>query len=139
MSGYLAFYRTGVPEVDAILSAIENAGDAYHHTEYWDEPQDHLDGKSYSDIIDEKIHTCRYALDKPKYTNTNHGVTMQDRKFSCGDGANINDDNFDFDANLKVTGDFGEGQLREYVEMITFVLNSHVALLERIKELESRG
>ena len=46
MSGYLNFKPTGVPEIDAILRAIEVAGDAYHHTEDWgddDNGESHID------------------------------------------------------------------------------------------------
>lgn len=39
MAGYLQFDKTGVPEVDAILEELRQAGDAYHHTSQWgDEP-----------------------------------------------------------------------------------------------------
>lgn len=69
MSGYLSFNRTGHPEVDAILSQIEDAGDGYHHTEYWgDELYWHPDKKSYLDLIDEKIDLAKIALDKAKET-----------------------------------------------------------------------
>lgn len=66
MSGYLSFNRTGHPEVDTILDAIETAGDAYHHTSQWgDECSWQDDKKSYIDIIDEKIDLARIALSKP--------------------------------------------------------------------------
>lgn len=65
MSGYLSFNRTGHPEVDAILSAIEDAGDGYHHTSQWgDEIYWRDDKKSYMDIIDEKIDSARITLSK---------------------------------------------------------------------------
>jgi len=32
MSGYVDLKRTGHKEVDAILAAIEDAGDGFHHT-----------------------------------------------------------------------------------------------------------
>lgn len=60
MSGYLRFNSTGVPAVDAILQAIENAGDYYHHTSQW---QDSDDGeKSQIELIDEKIDEARVIL-----------------------------------------------------------------------------
>ena len=60
MSGYLNFDRTGHDEVDAILDAIERAGDGFHHTEFWDE--DLGKGQSYMDIINEKIKKAKEAL-----------------------------------------------------------------------------
>lgn len=58
MSGYLSFYRTGNEKFDAVLSAIEDAGDAFHHTSEWSYPCDQLDGKSYLDIIDKLVLAC---------------------------------------------------------------------------------
>lgn len=60
MSGYIDLKRTGHKEVDAILDAIERAGDGFHHTSQWDEDLGH--GKSYIDIINEKIDAARTAL-----------------------------------------------------------------------------
>ena len=60
MSGYLDFKRTGHKEVDEILEAIERAGDGFHHTSQWDD--DLGDGKSYIDLIDEKIEAAQLAL-----------------------------------------------------------------------------
>lgn len=34
---YYGFDKTGVPEIDKILSAVACAGKAYHHTECWTE------------------------------------------------------------------------------------------------------
>lgn len=61
MSGYLYFERTGHKEVDEILKAIEDAGDRYHHTSFWDESYD--DKPSCLDIIDQKIALARIALE----------------------------------------------------------------------------
>ena len=61
MSGYLSFKRTGHKEVDAILQAIEDAGDAYHCTSNWDEES--ASGKSYSDIINAKIEEAQKELE----------------------------------------------------------------------------
>jgi len=49
VSGYLAFEYTDCEVVDAILSAIETAGHAYHHTEQWD---DENGGESVSSVIE---------------------------------------------------------------------------------------
>ena len=62
MSGYLRFQRTGLEVVDDILSTIERAGDAFHHTSQWQEKTYWLDGKSCDDLIDEKIAIARAQL-----------------------------------------------------------------------------
>ena len=61
MSGYLEFKRTGHKEVDAILQAIEDAGDAYHCTSNWNEES--ASGKSHIDIINEKIEEVQKELE----------------------------------------------------------------------------
>ena len=60
MSGYLGFKRTGHKEVDEILQAIEEAGSGYHCTSDWDEEL--YSGKSYCDLIDEKIEAAKISL-----------------------------------------------------------------------------
>jgi hypothetical protein len=65
MSGYLSFTRTGNALVDDILSAIENAGDSFHHTSDWQDKNDWLDGKSCIELIEEKIEIARQQLTKP--------------------------------------------------------------------------
>lgn len=49
---YYGFYKTGVREIDEILSAVAMAGKGYHHTESW---TDDLYGEDYSyvDMIQE--------------------------------------------------------------------------------------
>jgi hypothetical protein len=34
---YYGFDKTGIPEIDRILSAVACAGKAFHYTEYWGE------------------------------------------------------------------------------------------------------
>lgn len=60
MSGPLAFKKTGHKEVDEILYAIEEAAHGFNHTSLWD--QDLGDGKSYNDLIDEKIDAAKTVL-----------------------------------------------------------------------------
>ena len=60
MSGYLNFERTGIKAIDEILEAIERAGDGFHHTSQWDD--DLGEGKSYLDLIDEKIEAAKEAF-----------------------------------------------------------------------------
>jgi hypothetical protein len=59
------------------------------------------------------------------YTNTSGDMTMNNRNFSYFDRGVISDNNFDFDAMLKVSGDFGgSDKLDEYCKMITAALNN---------------
>jgi hypothetical protein len=46
---YFSFEPTGVEAIDAILAAVAQAGEAYHHTESWSEPGS--DGLSEVDRI----------------------------------------------------------------------------------------
>ena len=62
MSGYLNFHRTGIQVVDDILEAIEYASTAYHHTWYWGDESEFLDGKSHNDLINEAIEKASKQL-----------------------------------------------------------------------------
>jgi hypothetical protein len=63
MSGYLDFHRTGNDAVDLILCAIENAGDAYHHTELWCDDYGDGDGNvSHIDRINAAIDAAAIVL-----------------------------------------------------------------------------
>ena len=52
---YYGFDPTGVPEIDAILSAVAHAGKGYHHTESWsDDPGEwgrYGPGRSMAEVI----------------------------------------------------------------------------------------
>lgn len=53
---YYGFDRTGVPEIDRILSAVAWAGKAYHHTDQWSDVKGEpygprLPGMSLTDVI----------------------------------------------------------------------------------------
>lgn len=69
MSGYLYFDGTGSDEIDEILTTIERAGRAYHHTRDWTTPDD--EGLSEADRIQAAAQkaadavrlTCRAARD----------------------------------------------------------------------------
>jgi hypothetical protein len=62
---------------------------------------------------------------EPVYTNTEHGVTMQERNFSYDGNGWIQDNNFDYDAGWKVTGDFIGDDKDQYCQMICDALNSY--------------
>ncbi|MCK5612541.1 hypothetical protein KAR91_62295 [Candidatus Pacearchaeota archaeon] len=65
MSGYLYFNKTGNAHIDKILSVLEGAGNAYHHTSEWDDEQDSLNGKSYLDLIQDAADDAAKALAPP--------------------------------------------------------------------------
>jgi len=55
---YYGFDPTGIPEIDAILSAVAHAGKGYHHTEMWSDvpsPEEKWarfgPGRSMTDVI----------------------------------------------------------------------------------------
>ena len=59
------------------------------------------------------------------FTNGDRRMTMGGRTFTFeGDGL-IFDNNFDFDACLRVSGDFAGDEKQQYAQMIVEVLNSH--------------
>lgn len=58
MSGYLNFYPTGNEKIDAIVSLLNEAGNAYHHTDGWHEEIDYYGGKSYCDLLQEALNNA---------------------------------------------------------------------------------
>ena len=49
---YFGFDSTGVPEVDAILSAVAYAGKGYHHTDEWGGGESRFgEDRPYGDVI----------------------------------------------------------------------------------------
>ena len=65
------------------------------------------------------------ALRAKLFTSGDRCMSMKDRIFTLeGDGF-ILDNNFDFDAALKVSGDFVNDEKNQYSKMIINVLNAH--------------
>lgn len=48
---FYSFTPTGVEGIDKILSAVAQAGKAFHHTNQWSESCEWLGEKSYVDLI----------------------------------------------------------------------------------------
>lgn len=61
MSGYLWFTRTNVPEIDEIIEQLEDAGNAYHHTAYWDEETLLQPDKTHRELIQESLEKAANA------------------------------------------------------------------------------
>lgn len=60
---YYWFSKTGVREIDEILSAVAMAGKAYHHTSDWGN-DDYYEGHSVVDLIQEMADRAAMALIK---------------------------------------------------------------------------
>ena len=60
MSGYLDFNKTGCAPIDKIAEALDNAGNAYHHTEQWHDAD--VSGKSCVDSIQEALDGAASAV-----------------------------------------------------------------------------
>lgn len=58
-------------------------------------------------------------------TNTNREMVMRDRFFTVEQNTFVLDNNFDFDAGLKVSGDFVDDEKLRYAQMIASTLNNY--------------
>ena len=67
------------------------------------------------------------ALRAMIYTNGDRNMTMEGRTFTVMEDGFIGDNNFDFDAGMRLNGDFVGDEKRQYAEMIADVLNMHNA------------
>ena len=80
----------------------------------------------------------RDALRAHIFTNTDRSMTMDGRVFSLrGDGF-ICDNKFDFDAGLRVSGDFVDEEIQRYAGMIASVLNEHLALRAQVEVISNK-
>ncbi len=77
-------------------------------------------------------------------TNTDRNIDLKDRFFSSQGNGFILDNNFDFDAGLKVSGDFIDDEKEQYAHMIACALNNYSEMkknndkmLTAIKEIQS--
>jgi hypothetical protein len=81
----------------------------------------------------------RDKLRRKIFTNTNGEFTLENRTFSIEGFDFILDNNFDFDAGLKVSGDFGSDEKRhDYMQMICNALNSHCTLTQQLAAANGR-
>lgn len=93
-------------------------------------------------LVDELITAARAdlvakieAYKKFILTNTNRELVMRDRFFAAH-GDFVDDNNFDFDAGLLVTGDFVDDEKERYALMIASTLNNFVAMEKRLAAAE---
>lgn len=63
-------------------------------------------------------------------------ISMEVRTFTTM-GGYIQDEDFDFDAGLQVTGDFVDDEKSQYAQMIADVLNKHVELNQENEKLKA--
>ena len=73
----------------------------------------------------EKAENSLNELMSKVFTNGDRSITMSGRTFTVEEGGFISDQNFDFDAGLRVSGDFVDDEKQRYAQMIASVLNSH--------------
>lgn len=78
----------------------------------------------------EKAEKALAALRAMIFTNGNRSMTLKGRTFTVDDDGFICDQNFDFDAGMKVTGDFLGGEKKQYAEMIAEALNKAASNVE---------
>lgn len=64
----------------------------------------------------------QHLLRQYLFTNGGRKVSMEGRFFRS-EGASIYDENFDFDAMMRVSGDFVDGEANQYAAMIADALN----------------
>jgi hypothetical protein len=85
------------------------------------------DGENITDDLLKflELRAHRQKGSEPVYTNTNHGFVMTDRNFTVSGDGYIQDNNFDYDAGLTISGDFSEGDKAKYTQMICDALNSY--------------
>lgn len=76
--------------------------------------------KARSELAEKRLAELRAKV----FTNGDRKMTMKGRTFTVEGDDFIIDNNFDFDAGLKVSGDFVDGEKRQYAEMIAAALNS---------------
>lgn len=71
----------------------------------------------------EKAEKALAELRARVYTNGERKMTLEGRTFTVDGDGFIADQNFDFDAGMRVTGDFVGDEKRQYAEMIAAALN----------------
>ena len=63
-------------------------------------------------------------VQEPVYTNGDRTMSMKDRNFTSEGNGYIQDNNFDFDAGLRIDGDFVNDERDQYAQMICNALNT---------------
>jgi hypothetical protein len=73
------------------------------------------------------IQACKEALAETQeavHTNGDRTMSMKDRNFTSEGNGYIQDNNFDFDAGLRIDGDFVNDEREQYAQMICNALNT---------------
>lgn len=76
------------------------------------------------------VESFNAEMSEPVFTNGEGLITLKNRNFTHEKNGYIQDNNFDYDAGLQVSGDFKEAEKEAYAIMIASELNS--AKLKRI-------
>lgn len=69
-------------------------------------------------------------------TNTNREFDLKNRFFTVEQNTFILDNNFDFDAGLKVSGDFIDDEKHKYAQLIACALNDYNRLKQENEKLK---
>ena len=78
-------------------------------------------------LAKEPNQACKEALaetQEPVHTNGDRTMSMKDRNFTSEGNGYIQDINFDFDAGLRIGGDFVNDERDQYAQMICNALNT---------------
>jgi hypothetical protein len=67
---------------------------------------------------------CERPTQEPVYRNGDRTMTMEDRNFTSEGDGYIQDNNFDFDAGLRIDGDFVDAERDQYAQMLCNALNA---------------
>jgi hypothetical protein len=79
------------------------------------------------------------ATQEPVYTNGDRTMTMKDRNFTSEGNGYIQDNNFDFDAGLRIDGDFVDAERDQYAQMICSALNTQQPTQEPVLYIDQNG
>ncbi len=96
--------------------------------------------KNYrEDTAEEKIAKLEKQLENYRrivHANANYEFDLKNRFFTVEENTFILDNSFDFDAGLKVSGDFIDNQKLEYAQMIARALNDYNRIKNENEEMK---
>jgi hypothetical protein len=72
----------------------------------------------------DEIERLKAETQEPVHTNGDRTMSMKDRNFTSEGNGYIQDNNFDFDAGLRIGGDFVNDERDQYAQMICNALNT---------------
>jgi DNA repair exonuclease SbcCD ATPase subunit len=120
-----------IHEIDRLRAEVEDYRNGYKGSCFCCEPVALKNQELRAEVASLKEE--RDALRRKVYANTDNGVTIDGRIFSVDGDGYIQDNNFDYDAGMKLSGDFGGADIKQqYAQMICNTLNSHCPLTQQL-------